>query len=254
VQLGLEDKVVIVTGAASGMGRAMARTFCGEGARVFAIDRDAEGLASSAEEAAPAGGEIRTLVADLTKVDDIERIVPGAVDAFGTVDVLVNNAGVMDRFQGVAQIEDDIWQRVFTVNVEAPMRLMRAAVPILREKGAGAVVNVASNAGTNGGNAGATYTASKHALIGLTKNTAWTYATDGIRCNAIMPGSTVTNIGKSIDGTRGDAFERYAIVHATMPYRLEAQDIADLAAFLASDRAKHLNGALVAADGGWTSA
>lgn len=254
MDFGLSGKVVVVTGAASGMGRAMAKAFAFEGSRVFAIDRDADGLAGTVAEAAGPAGEIDIVVADLVNRAATETLIDQAVARFGSVDILINNAGVMDRFQGVGDLEDDIWERAMAVNLDAPMRLMRKALPIMLARGEGIIINVISNAGRGGASAGAAYTASKHAMLGLSRSTSWTYATRGIRCNAILPGPTDTNIARTIDGTiSAKDMERYALFHGLTPLRMEAQDIAELALFLASDRAKRINGAAIAADGGLSS-
>lgn len=252
MKLGLEGRVIIITGAASGIGRAMANSFCAEGAHVFGVDRDGAGIAAMAEEAATQGGEIATFVADLTHKAQVESIVDAALERFGTVDVLINNAGVMDRFQPVDELEDDIWDRNMAVNADAPMRLMRKAIRVMLAKGGGSVINVISMSSISGASAGIAYTASKSAMQGLTRATAWAYAERGIRCNAILPGATMTNIGKSIDGGVSQAgFDRSSRFHALMPVRMEAQDMADVALFLASDRAVRISGAEISADGGW---
>jgi NAD(P)-dependent dehydrogenase (short-subunit alcohol dehydrogenase family) len=249
--MGLSGKAVIITGAASGMGRAMTHGFVSNGARVFAIDRDAEGLAATALATAGLAGEIDLAVADLANRAATETLIDHAAARFGPPDVLINNAGIMDRFQGVADVEDEIWERAMAINLDAPMRLTRKALRLMLARGHGVIINVVSTSGYSGGSAGAAYTASKHALLGLTRSTAWTYATRGIRCNAILPGSTITNISRSIDGPiSATDLERYSLVHALTPVRLAAEDIAELALFLASDRAKRINGAEIAADGG----
>jgi NAD(P)-dependent dehydrogenase (short-subunit alcohol dehydrogenase family) len=145
---------------------------------------------------------------------------------------------------------------VIAVNLDGPMYAMRVAVPFMKERGGGSIVNVASAAGVGGGAAGAAYTASKHGLVGLTRNTAFTYAPTGIRCNAIVAGGVETNIQDSIDMTKADheALRQLGTWHAAMPAMLQAEDIANLALFLASDESLRINGALVAADAGWLAA
>jgi NAD(P)-dependent dehydrogenase (short-subunit alcohol dehydrogenase family) len=158
--------------------------------------------------------------------------------------------------QGVGELSDDIWRRVLAINLDGPMFTMRRAVPAMVAQGSGAIVNIASVGGIRGGAAGAAYTAAKHALIGLTKNTAWMYAQQGVRTNAIAPGGTKTNIAESMTPDRLDAagMARTGAYAALIPAMLDPEDIAALALFLASDEARHINGAIVAADGGWTAA
>jgi len=119
--------------------------------------------------------------------------------------VLCNNAGVMDYMQGVGELSDDIWRRVLSINLDGPMFTCRRAVRYMLTHGGGSIINVGSTASLHGGAAGAAYTASKHALVGLTRSTAWMYAKKGIRCNAICPGGTATNIGETMPQDRLDA-------------------------------------------------
>jgi NAD(P)-dependent dehydrogenase (short-subunit alcohol dehydrogenase family) len=162
----------------------------------------------------------------------------------------------MDNFEGVGTFTEAQYERVMGVNLYGPMVLSRAAVAYMKGHGGGSIVNVASAAGMGGGSAGVVYTASKHAVIGLTRNTAFTYAPHGIRCNAIVAGAVKTGIQGSMDMAKMDqeAAARYGLWHALAPAALEAGDIANLALFLAGDESKMINGALIAADAGWGSA
>ncbi len=252
----LQDKVVVITGAGAGMGRAMAHRFAKEGAKLVVGEIDQARLDEVVAEVQAAGGTITGHVGNVAERDDAEKLVQAAIDAYGKLDVLVNNAGVMDNFEGVANFSDVQYQRVFGVNVYGPMVLSGAAVRLMKEHGGGSIINVASAAGGGGASAGAIYTASKHALVGLTRNTAFTYAPNGIRCNAIVAGAVNTSIGTSMDPSKMDqeAFARYSTYHALAPGQLQPEDIANLALFLASDESKMINGALIAADAGWSAA
>jgi NAD(P)-dependent dehydrogenase (short-subunit alcohol dehydrogenase family) len=249
----LMDKVAVVTGAGSGMGRAMAQRFVEEGARVVAADWHADAVARAAGEI---GGSIVAVTANVAIELEVAAMIDKAVEAFGRIDILVNNAGVMDLFQSVADVDNETWRRVMSVNVDGPMFAMRKVVQMMLSQGGGAIVNVASVAGLGGGSAGAAYTASKHALIGLTRSTAFQYARSGIRCNAIASGGVETNIMQSIDPTRIDqaALARLGAYHAVNPGMLQPVDLANLALFLASDEARYINGAIVPADMGWRAA
>lgn len=251
----LEDKVAVITGAGSGMGRAMALRFAAEGAKIIGADVDGERIEAVAREVGEAGGEMVALVVDVAKRDDVERMITTAVDRFGRLDVLCNNAGVMDNFKAVETLDDATYQRVMGINVYGPMAGMRAAVPIMKKQGGGSIINTASAAGIGGGAAGAAYTASKHAVIGLTRNTAVTYAKAGVRCNAILAGAVNTNIGSTIDPSQIDqeAMGVYSGWHGLTPAMLEADDIAEVALFLASDASTRINGACITADAGWTA-
>ena len=169
---------------------------------------------------------------------------------------MVNNAGVIDLWQGVGELTNDAWERTLGVNLNGPMFTSRCAVPVMVKQGGGSIINVASNAGIGGGPAGAAYVASKHGLVGLTRNTAWIYAKDGIRCNAICPGGVATNILESSDLSRIDpkGNERIRPYLSIMPGLGMPIDIANLALFLASDDSKFVNGAIIPADAGWTCA
>ena len=249
----LKDKVAVITGAGSGMGLATARLFVAEGARVVAADwhKDAVDAAVAA-----IGGSIVAVKANVAEEAECVAMVDKAVSEFGRIDILVNNAGVMDLFQSVADVDNATWRRCMSVNLDGPMFAMRRAVPLMLKQGGGSIVNIASAAGLGGGSAGAAYTASKHALIGLTRSTAFQYAKLGLRCNAIAAGGVATNIMQSVDQSHLDqaALGRIHAYHAVNPGMLEPIDIANAVLFLASDESRHLNGAIIPVDMGWTSA
>jgi len=252
----LEGKVAVITGAGSGMGLAMAQRFAAEGAKLVLGDWNAERLAAAVDGIVAGGGSASGAHGDISDRASAEALIDLAISSHGRIDILVNNAGVMDYMQGVAELDDDIWRKVMAINVDGPMFTMRRAVPRMVEQGSGCIVNIASVGGLHGAAAGAAYTAAKHALIGLTKNTAWMYAPQGVRTNAIAPGGTKTNIGESMPVERIDraGAARLGPYQALIPVMLEPEDIAALALFLASDEAAKINGAIVTADGGWTAA
>jgi len=249
----LKDKVAVVTGAGSGMGREIARLFVAEGAKVVAADWHADTIEGTAKDI---GGTIVAVTANVADEQQCVAMVDKAMSTFGRIDILVNNAGVMDLFQSVADVDNETWRRVLSVNLDGPMFAMRRAVPLMLRQGHGAIVNIASVAGVGGGSAGAAYTASKHALIGLTKSTAYQYAKLGIRCNAIVSGGVNTNIMQSVDPSKLDqaALGRIGAYHAANPGMLEPIDIANAVLFLASDEARYINGVELPADMGWRAA
>ena len=251
----LHGKVAIITGAASGMGLAMATRFAVEGARVVAADWNADRLEAAVRDITAAGGAAVGSHGDIAQQAAAEGLVDLALATYGRLDVLVNNAGVMDYMQGVGELADDVWRRVLGINLDGPMFTSRRAVRHMLAHGGGAIVNVASTAGIHGGAAGAAYTASKHALVGLTRNTAWMYAKQGLRCNAICPGATVTNIVETMPRERIDpaGAARVQPFAALAPAYLQPGDIAALALFLASDETRHVNGAIIPADAGWSA-
>ena len=240
----LEGKVAVITGAGSGIGLAMTRRFVEEGAQVVAGEIVETGL----ERLQAIAGAI-PVQADVTRQPDVDRLVATA-EGLGRLDVVCNNAGIVDRFLPVDEMTDEVWQRVLAVNLTGPMRVSRAALPVMQRAGRGVIINIASVAGLRGAAAGAAYTASKHGLIGLTQNMAATYAGDGIRCVAIAPGGVNTGISAGGQPSpRGMALLQKIL--ATSPRWGEAVEIANVAVFLASDEASFVNGAILPVDAGW---
>jgi len=252
----LTGKVAVITGAGSGMGRAMAVLFASEGARIVAAEWHADALADVVAEVSAAGGDITGVEGNVALEADCSKIIDLAVEAYGRIDVLCNNAGVMDTNQAVGELSNEMWDRVIGINLNGPMYLSRETVPIMLAQGGGSIVNTASMAGLGGGAAGVAYTVSKHGVIGLTRNTAFVYGPEGVRCNAIAAGAVETNIMASVDPTKMDpkASARYQTWYAAIPGQLKAVDIAQLALFLASDESKMINGAIIPADAGWSAA
>ncbi|WP_248925074.1 SDR family oxidoreductase [Paenibacillus hamazuiensis] len=248
----LQNKVAIVTGAASGVGKAIAELFAKEGAKVVIADLNGDAISAAVNEINQAGGTAEGIVANVTKEDEVQAMVDKAVDAFGTVDILVNNAGIMDGFRLIETIQDDLWERVLAVNLTGPMRAIRKTIPLMLAKGQGVIVNIASAAGISGGKGGVAYTSAKHGLVGLTKNVGYMYAKSGIRCNAIAPGGVKTNIAlNNIDMDGMQVFQEGAGTQRSEP--VDPLQIATVALFLASDDSRFVNGAVIAADGGWTA-
>ena len=249
----LSGKVAIVTGAASGMGKAIAELFAQEGAKVVASDLNAEGVQAVVNGITAKGGTAIAVTANVAKEEDVQNLVDTAVKTYGTVDILINNAGIMDNFVPAAEITDELWERVFAVNTTGPMRTTRKVLPIFMEKKSGAIVNIASIGGLQGSRAGAAYTASKHALIGFTKNVGFQYAEYGIRCNAIAPGGVETNIGTTMNNPSQFGMGKAMSGANNNPRMGQSEEIAKVALFLASDDASFVNGAVVVADSGWTA-
>ena len=241
-----DGKTVIVTGAGSGIGRATASRVAREGGTVIAVDVSAERLAEFA--ASLPDYHIVTVTGDITNSQDIQKIVAAAE---GRVDALGNVAGIMDNMTPLHEVSDEVWDRVMNVNVTGMMKLSRAVLPLMLEKNKGAIVNVGSEASLRGSAAGAAYTASKHAVIGLTKSSAFMYGPSGIRINAVAPGAVMTNIEARFESKLGE--ERVNAALGIMPDAATPEELAASITFLLSDDSVNINGAIVASDGGWSA-
>ncbi len=251
-----EGKSVVVTGASSGMGRQIAYDFAKEGATVVAVARRQERLAELAAQVEADGlpGKILPFVGDVSSRETNDAMIDFAVEQTGKLDVLVNNAGIMDGFEPIGDISDERWEKVLAVNVSGPMYAMRKAVQVmLGQESRGNIVNVASIGGTNGARAGAAYTASKHALVGMTENTGYMYAHEGIRCNAICPGGVKTEIAGSMMADAG--INQFGMGRSMAGLdgeirQAEPEELAAAVLFAASDEASFMTGACVKVDGG----
>ncbi|MFF2454264.1 SDR family NAD(P)-dependent oxidoreductase [Isoptericola sp. NPDC058082] len=239
-------QTVVVTGAASGIGRAVASRVAREGGRVVAVDLAKEKLDELA--ASLPDAEVVTVAGDITSAASVEEIVR---TAGARVDALANVAGIMDDMGAVHELTDAVWERVMRVNVDGTMRLMRAVLPGMLAAGRGRIVNVASEAGLRGSAAGAAYTASKHAVVGLTKSSAVMYAGSGVQVNAVAPGGVATGIQVPTQAEFGGA--RLGRYMGNIPGIATAEHLAASITFLLSTDAVNLNGAILASDGGWSA-
>lgn len=239
-------QTVLVTGAGSGIGLAVALRVAREGGRVIAADWNA-GRLEAMKQAHPAL-DLVTVHGDISDEDDVQRIVQ-VCD--GRCDALANNAGIMDGFQPVGDVSDEIWERVLRVNVTGTMRMTRAVLPLMTRQGHGRIVNIISVAGLIGAAAGAAYTTAKHALVGLTRNTAFMYAPQGIRVNAVAPAGVVTNIEARFASALGQSRIEPRFAMAT-PHA-QPEELAATICFLLSEDSPNVTGAILPSDGGWTA-
>lgn len=243
-------KTVVVTGASSGMGRQIALDFAKEGATVVAVARRKERLEEIKNQAAAFEGKILPYPADLSTKEAAEGMIDYAVKETGKIDVLVNNAGVMDEFKPVGEMSDELLNKVMSVNFYGPVYAMRKAVNVmLSQENGGNIVNVASIGGVRGCRAGAAYTASKHALVGVTKNTAYMYV-GKIRCNVVCPGGVETEVMNSQTDLSMFGMGRImAGLDKSIPQG-KVEDISTAVLYVASDDAKFMTGAEIVVDGG----
>lgn len=249
----LDGNVAVITGAGSGVGRAMANLFAGNGASILVVDVVQPRVEQVVQEArAKTDGRVEGMTVDLSTLDGPDRMIDFAQKTFGRVDILCNNAGIMDGVLPVAETSDEVWERVLAVNLDAPFRASRRAIPQMLSGGGGVIINTASVAGLYGGFAGAAYTVSKHALIGLTRSIAAHYGSRGIRCNAMVLGGVNTNIGVGSAAPDPKGMEHLTKAMATLPRMGEPAEVAELALFLASGKSSFVNGSCVVIDAGWT--
>ena len=238
-------KTIIVTGAASGIGRATASRIAREGGRVIAVDISAERLDEFAADHADA--EIVAVAGDITKQESVDAIVAAAGER---IDGLANVAGINDDFSPLHETDDAMWDRVLGVNLTGVFKLSRAVIPVMLAARAGSIVNVSSEAGLRGNASGNAYTVSKHAVIGLTRSAAFMYGREGIRVNAVAPGGVATGIPLPPHVSEwGTA--KLRPYQMQMPTLATAEQLAASITFLLSDDGVNINGAVLASDGGW---
>jgi len=264
MDLGLAGRACVVTGASSGIGRATALQLCAEGAKVLLVARGEERLATATEEArqaaGPAGGAAASLVLDVIDEDAGERMVATAEESFGALDVLVNNAGAA-KWRDLDDVPDEDWRAQYELNVMAPLRAMRAAIPPMAQRGWGRVVNVCSTAGKRPSAAMAEYSVAKAAELSLSRLFADRYAKAGVLVNAVAPGPVEAEMwmeeGGLLDQSRdlsgsGSREEALAEAGSKRPIGRLAQpeEIASTIVFLCSERASYVAGAAWSVDGG----
>lgn len=247
----VEGKSIVVTGASSGAGKGIVELLVREGANVVAVARREERLKALAEELKDAPGKVEIYVGDVSKREVNEGMIDFAVEKFGKLDVLVNNAGIMDNMAGIADALDEKFEQLMAVNVYGPMCAMRKAVQVFLAQGnGGSIINMGSE-GARKNSAGAVYCASKAALESLSQNTAFMYLDKGIRTNVVAIGALATEINTSIGRPDMNCMHRIKAAQATMPGVGQPVDAAYAVLYLASDEAKFINGIYLAVDGGW---
>ncbi len=250
-----EDKVVIVTGASSGIGKATAIEFGREGARLALSARNLDACEQTAEAVRAAGGEAIAIRTDVTQPDDIRSMVAKTVETFGRLDCAFNNAGIAGE-TGIPTHEhtQDNWDTVIAVNLTSVFISMKHEIAAMLKNGGGSIVNNSSIYGLVAATVGhVPYAASKYGVLGITQTAAYEYAKQGIRVNAVCPGFTRTELMQKTYDADPDHFKRSILPHIPMDRLGEMVEIARLVLWLASDEASYVTGQAIAADGGWVA-
>lgn len=250
----LADKVVIITGAGRGIGRTAAVLFAGEGARLALVDIDEKNGQRTADDIQAQGGEAIFIKTDLTSRVQVKTMVDEVVQRYGRIDVLYNNAGI-NHFAKLADTEEEAWDRVMAVNVKSIFLTSKYVIPVMSAQKKGAIINTGSAASLVGLANLAVYTASKGAVLQLTRNMAIDYASAGIRVNALCPGVTATEMTEQVIYDDPDPVAARARFDRVIPRGSIADpaEIAKVALFLASDESSYITGAAIPADGGYTA-
>ncbi len=244
-----EGKVALVTGAASGIGRASALAFAREGARVVVADLAVDGGEETVRMIESAGGSAMFCQTDVSKAADVEKLIEQAVSEYGRLDYAHNNAGVLGKAMPVADCSEEEWDRQIAVNLKGVWLCIRYEIPQMLQQGGGAIVNTSSAAGLVGMQALAPYTASKHGVAGLTKSAALDYAKSNIRVNAVCPGFIDTPMVRGIEDPKAFPTD----VMPAIPRMGKPEDVANAVVWLCSDAASYVTGHLMAVDGAMTA-
>lgn len=247
-----QDKVALVTGGASGIGRATALALAREGATVMVADRDHPGCEQTVALIEAAGGTAAVHAVDVTSEDEVERLVGETVASFGRLDLAFNNAGIGGAMGKTAEYPTEDWHRVLAVNLTGVWFCMKHEIRHMLSQGGGAIVNTASIAGLIGMSGAPAYVAAKHGVVGLTKNAALEYARSNIRINAVCPGGVRTGMTEAADHALPGFLAKLA-KHEPMGRIAEPEEIASAVIWLLSDGASFMTGHALAVDGGYVA-
>lgn len=249
----LEQKIALVTGAGSGIGRASSLKMAGFGAKIVVVDYNEESGRETVRLIQEQGGEAVFVQADVSKSEDVQRYVQAAVGAYGRIDIFFNNAGVVQKFAKLADIDEADFDRVMNVNVRGVFLGMKYVLKVMEQQESGTIINTASTAGVKSEHSASAYSASKHAVVGLTKGAAVEYVKKGIRVNGICPGGVETALTKGVEQSfMSGGYVPEEIANMRMGRYAKPEELAEVVAFLASDRASYMTGSIVLVDGGLT--
>lgn len=240
----LENRVALIYGGTSGLGEATARLYAKEGAKVAIAGRSEERGNKIVKDIQDNGGEVVFVKVDLMDSDQIKQSVQDTVDTFGTIDILYNGAGILDKYEDIINTDEETFDSVIEINLKTVFMATKEVMPIFVEKGKGVVINLGSQGSKFAGVGGTSYVSSKHALVGFTKQLAYDFGPKGIKANLLAPGY--------IDTPMTDDVEEKRLKEIPDQRAGKPEEVANLALFLASDDSNYMNGTEVYMDGGWT--
>ena len=248
--MNFSEKVVIVTGAGSGMGKAMVKEFYEEGAKVVLVGRTKSKL-DKVIETLGSSDKLFAIELDVSNENAVQAAIQAVKDKWGTVDVLINNAGVLDSYASAHEVSLEEWNQTIAINLTGPFLMSKHVIPLMLTQKKGAILNISSVSALSAAGGGSAYTASKHGLDGLTKQLCFEYGHQGIRVNSLLPGATATPMAMPESKTQFDPDVEAAITKVPARRWCQPEEIAKLASFMTSDKADYIHGSAFVIDGGW---